>query len=147
MYRRPFLSCASNIHLELKNAARYNINRPARLPPGGRLDSNQPPHGAGGELQGQRSNVEAVRVDKARPLEEVRRFLLPGASIQQRSIVLPVLISIMEILFILAGAVVGFIIGLTGIGGRSLMTPILVLGFAINPAIAVDTDLLYAAII
>ncbi|MEN8259363.1 MAG: sulfite exporter TauE/SafE family protein [Pseudomonadota bacterium] len=52
----------------------------------------------------------------------------------------------MEILFVLAGAVVGFVIGLTGIGGGSLMTPILVLGFGISPAIAVGTDLLYAAI-
>jgi uncharacterized membrane protein YfcA len=52
----------------------------------------------------------------------------------------------MDILHILAGAVVGFTIGITGVGGGSLMTPILVLGFSINPAIAVGTDLLYAAI-
>ncbi len=52
----------------------------------------------------------------------------------------------MDPLFILAGAVVGFTIGLTGVGGGSLMTPILVLGFSISPAIAVGTDLLYAAI-
>lgn len=52
----------------------------------------------------------------------------------------------MDVLYILAGGSVGFIIGLTGVGGGSLMTPILVLGFGINPAIAVGTDLLYAAI-
>lgn len=52
----------------------------------------------------------------------------------------------MEILHIGAGALVGFIIGLTGVGGGSLMTPILLLGFGIPPAIAVGTDLLYAAI-
>lgn len=40
----------------------------------------------------------------------------------------------------------GFTIGLTGVGGGSLMTPILVLGFSIPPAIAVGTDLLYAAL-
>ncbi len=40
----------------------------------------------------------------------------------------------------------GFVIGLTGVGGGSLMTPILILGFKINPAIAVGTDLLYAAL-
>ena len=51
----------------------------------------------------------------------------------------------MEIFHISAGAVVGFIIGLTGVGGGSLMTPILVLGFGITPSIAVGTDLLYAA--
>ncbi len=49
-------------------------------------------------------------------------------------------------LHIAAGALVGLIIGLTGVGGGSLMTPILVLGFGISPAIAVGTDLLYAAL-
>ncbi len=46
----------------------------------------------------------------------------------------------------IAGFFVGFIIGMTGVGGGSLMTPILVLGFGIKPTIAVGTDLLYAAI-
>ena len=46
---------------------------------------------------------------------------------------------------IVAGLVVGFIVGLTGVGGGSLMTPIL-LGFGIPPTTAVGTDLLYAAI-
>ena len=52
----------------------------------------------------------------------------------------------MELIHISAGAFVGLIIGLTGVGGGSLMTPILVLGFSIQPSIAVGTDLLYAAI-
>ncbi len=52
----------------------------------------------------------------------------------------------MELIYIAAGALVGLVIGLTGVGGGSLMTPILVLGFSISPAIAVGTDLLYAAI-
>ena len=52
----------------------------------------------------------------------------------------------MELIHIAAGALVGLIIGLTGVGGGSLMTPILVLGFGISPAIAVGTDLLYAAL-
>ena len=52
----------------------------------------------------------------------------------------------MDISFTFAGFIVGFIIGLTGVGGGSLMTPILVLVFSIKPAIAVGTDLLYAAI-
>ncbi len=52
----------------------------------------------------------------------------------------------MEFFHIAAGALVGFIIGLTGVGGGSLMTPILVLGFSIPPATAVGTDLLYAAL-
>ena len=52
----------------------------------------------------------------------------------------------MDFLFTIAGILVGFIIGMTGVGGGSLMTPILVLGFSIPPVIAVGTDLLYAAI-
>ncbi|WP_234985955.1 sulfite exporter TauE/SafE family protein [Pseudogulbenkiania subflava] len=45
----------------------------------------------------------------------------------------------------MAGLLVGFVVGLTGVGGGSLMTPILV-WFGIPPATAVGTDLLYAAI-
>ncbi len=48
-------------------------------------------------------------------------------------------------LYVLSGAGVGFIVGLTGVGGGSLMTPVLVLLFGIHPATAVGTDLLYAA--
>lgn len=47
--------------------------------------------------------------------------------------------------YIVAGLLVGFIVGLTGVGGGSLMTPIL-LHFGISPTNAVGTDLLYAAI-
>lgn len=46
----------------------------------------------------------------------------------------------------LSGFVVGVLVGLTGVGGGSLMTPILVLLFGVNPATAVGTDLLYAAV-
>ncbi len=52
----------------------------------------------------------------------------------------------MEIGYIVAGFVVGMLVGLTGVGGGSLMTPILVLFFHIKPALAVGTDLLYAAV-
>jgi uncharacterized membrane protein YfcA len=52
----------------------------------------------------------------------------------------------MEYTYILTGGIVGFIIGLTGVGGGSLMTPILIIMFGINPVIAVGTDLLYASI-
>ncbi len=48
--------------------------------------------------------------------------------------------------YTIAGFTVGFIIGMTGVGGGSLMTPILVLGFGISPTVAVGTDLLYAAV-
>ena len=47
-------------------------------------------------------------------------------------------------MYTLSGFVVGAIVGLTGVGGGSLMTPLLVLLFGIHPATAVGTDLLYA---
>ncbi len=49
------------------------------------------------------------------------------------------------LLYVTAGAFVGLVIGLTGIGGGSLMTPLLLM-FGIPPHIAVGTDLLYASI-
>ena len=45
-----------------------------------------------------------------------------------------------------SGFAVGVLVGLTGVGGGSLMTPLLVLLFGFKPATAVGTDLLYAAI-
>lgn len=55
-------------------------------------------------------------------------------------------ISQIEPLYTLAGALVGILIGLTGVGGGSLMTPILVLLFGVHPSAAVGTDLLFAAV-
>ncbi len=52
----------------------------------------------------------------------------------------------MDIFHILAGFVVGLLVGLTGVGGGSLMTPILLMFFHQPAAVAVGTDLLYAAI-
>ncbi|MBL8446081.1 MAG: sulfite exporter TauE/SafE family protein [Zoogloeaceae bacterium] len=52
----------------------------------------------------------------------------------------------MDIAYTIAGFSVGAIVGLTGVGGGSLMTPLLVLLFGIHPSVAVGTDLLYAAI-
>ena len=49
-----------------------------------------------------------------------------------------------QIGLVIAGLAVGFVVGLTGVGGGSLMTPIL-LWFGIPPTTAVGTDLLYAA--
>lgn len=48
-------------------------------------------------------------------------------------------------LYSLSGFVVGLVVGMTGVGGGSLMTPLLILFFGIHPATAVGTDLLYAA--
>ncbi|MES2501998.1 MAG: sulfite exporter TauE/SafE family protein [Pseudomonadota bacterium] len=50
------------------------------------------------------------------------------------------------IYYICAGFVVGLLVGLTGVGGGSLMTPILLIFFNVKAAVAVGTDLLYASI-
>ena len=47
--------------------------------------------------------------------------------------------------YVASGLMVGTLVGLTGVGGVSLMTPILILIFGISPVAAVGTDLLYAA--
>ena len=54
----------------------------------------------------------------------------------------------MHELFIgLIGLIVGFTVGLTGMGGGALMTPLLVLGMGINPLVAVSSDLVTAAVV
>jgi len=50
-----------------------------------------------------------------------------------------------DIAFIFAGFFVGLVVGLTGVGGGSLMTPILIFVFGVKPYMAVGTDLLFAA--
>ena len=51
----------------------------------------------------------------------------------------------MDWLYPLCGFVVGALVGLTGMGGGSLMTPLLILLFGVHPLTAVGTDLLFAA--
>jgi uncharacterized membrane protein YfcA len=48
-------------------------------------------------------------------------------------------------LYVAAGLLVGTMVGLTGVGGGSMMTPILMLLFGQSPAVAVGTDLLFSA--
>jgi uncharacterized protein len=48
--------------------------------------------------------------------------------------------------FVLAGAAVGTLVGMTGMGGGSLMTPILILLFGFSPKTAVGTDILHGAV-
>ena len=49
-------------------------------------------------------------------------------------------------LYIASGFGVGFLVGMTGVGGGSLMTPLLILLFKVNPVTAVGTDLIYACV-
>jgi hypothetical protein len=65
-----------------------------------------------------------------------RRYELKGAHI----------FSAFNPLYSLAGFLVGMLVGMTGVGGGSLMTPLLVLLFGFHPATAVGTDLLYACV-
>jgi len=55
-------------------------------------------------------------------------------------------VSQFDSLHAIAGFLVGVLVGLTGVGGGSLMTPVLVLLFGVNAKTAVGTDLLYASI-
>lgn len=52
----------------------------------------------------------------------------------------------MDWLAVVSGFGVGAIVGLTGVGGGSLMTPLLLTVFKLNPAVAIGTDLWFAAI-
>jgi uncharacterized membrane protein YfcA len=52
---------------------------------------------------------------------------------------------VIDPLYVISGLGVGFLVGMTGVGGGSLMTPLLILLFGIHPSTAVGTDLLYAA--
>lgn len=49
-------------------------------------------------------------------------------------------------LYVISGFAVGFLVGMTGVGGGSLMTPLLILLFHIHPVTAVGTDLIYASV-
>jgi uncharacterized membrane protein YfcA len=52
----------------------------------------------------------------------------------------------MDSIAILAGFAVGAIVGMTGVGGGSLMTPLLIGAFRLSPAVAIGTDLWFAAL-
>src|SRR5439155_20271896 len=74
--------------------------------------------------------------------EEFRHF----DALQSRDVVGTAFFSPYNPLYSLAGFLVGALVGMTGVGGGSLMTPILVLLFNFHPVTAVGTDLLYASV-
>ncbi len=53
---------------------------------------------------------------------------------------------VIDLRFTLIGIIIGFLIGLTGAGGGSLMTPVMILIMGVKPLVAVGTDLAYGAI-
>jgi uncharacterized membrane protein YfcA len=52
----------------------------------------------------------------------------------------------MDLSFVISGFAVGLLVGMTGVGGGSLMTPLLTLMFGVSPAVAVGTDLAFASL-
>jgi uncharacterized membrane protein YfcA len=52
----------------------------------------------------------------------------------------------MDPLLVLAGLGIGLLVGMTGMGGGSLMTPILILLFGTAPTTAIGSDIAYAAV-
>ena len=52
----------------------------------------------------------------------------------------------MDLTYIISGFAVGLLVGMTGVGGGSLMTPLLTIFFGVSPAVAVGTDLAFASI-
>ncbi|WP_343729013.1 sulfite exporter TauE/SafE family protein [Duganella sp.] len=52
----------------------------------------------------------------------------------------------MDLQFVASGFAVGLLVGMTGVGGGSLMTPLLTLLFGVTPAVAVGTDLAFASL-
>lgn len=52
----------------------------------------------------------------------------------------------MTVTYVVSGFVVGMLVGLTGVGGGSLMTPLLTLFFGVSPTVAVGTDLAFASV-
>ncbi|MEH7223934.1 sulfite exporter TauE/SafE family protein [Bacillus sp. JJ1566] len=52
----------------------------------------------------------------------------------------------MDVWISISGLIVGMIIGATGMGGGIIMTPLLLFGFGVSPAVVVGTDLIFAAV-
>ena len=52
----------------------------------------------------------------------------------------------LDLAYVLAGLVVGLIVGLTGVGGGSLMTPVLIFFFGVKPHLAAGSELLFVAL-
>ena len=74
--------------------------------------------------------------------------MLSGALVRSGNLTEPVLSTLESInwLYSLSGFFIGMLVGCTGVGGGSLMTPLLVLLFGISPTTAGGTELLYAAV-
>lgn len=52
----------------------------------------------------------------------------------------------MELAFVVSGALTGVVVGMTGVGGGAIMTPVLIFLLGVSPATAIGTDLIFATI-
>lgn len=94
-----------------------------------------------------------LTADDAAPLAVPtrRRFLAPAAVVAAAAVALTLVVSTVSAgdfdgQLAVAGLGVGFVVGLTGMGGGALMTPILVLFFGVAPLTAVSSDLLVSLV-
>src|SRR5271165_3617361 len=94
----------------------------------------------------EKDGAQAI-ASRARPSRENHEPNLEwlSAAAERRAFVLGFL-HLINPLYTASGFAVGMLVGFTGVGGGSLMTPLLVLLFGIHPATAVGTDLLYAGL-
>jgi len=75
----------------------------------------------------------------------MRRLANEGTYCDDQACVQAGSMPVIDPLYVTSGFGVGLLVGMTGVGGGSLMTPLLILLFGIHPSTAVGTDLLYAA--
>src|SRR3954447_7625739 len=82
--------------------------------------------------------ILGILPDSALLTKEVRKVeICTGAELQERQ---------MDPAIILFGLGIGVLVGMTGMGGGSLMTPMLILVFGIQPTTAIGTDIFYSAV-
>src|ERR1700744_2785831 len=74
------------------------------------------------------------------------RLLEFNSRISRKGLVVNTMPFALHPLYVLSGFAVGFLVGMTGVGGGSLMTPLLILLFHVHPVTAVGTDLIYASV-
>jgi len=129
---------------------------------GGRVVADQSPTalavgGVAAIAAGSSARQQLARLDQSRRSStntcvrgggrsEYYRHRLPGGECPRIHATTMRTLEFIVLPYALSGFGVGFVVGLTGVGGGSLMTPLLVLLFGFHPATAVGTDLLYASV-
>ena len=102
-------------------------------------------HGVSRRRRSRRFAILGSRAARGRPAKKVNRIRAEIWSPREGRD-LSSFLHFIHPLYTASGFAVGALVGFTGVGGGSLMTPLLVLLFGIHPATAVGTDLLYAGL-